>query len=111
MARNERRLSGSSCPLSVLPADRLSAPHSWPTLCEASPDNISHKHASTYRPASHPVHTVGNALTVPAVVVEVYCFLGKITHKESFVCVAIQDDDARQIILASPQVQSSHFVR
>ena len=68
MARNERRLSDSSCLLSALPADRLSAPHSKPTAYEALPDDISHKLASIYRPASYPAHAVDNALTIHAVI-------------------------------------------
>ena len=43
--------------------------HSWPTLYEASPDDISHKHASAYSPASHQAHDVGNALSIPVGIV------------------------------------------
>ena len=50
--------------VAALLVDRLSAPRSWLTACEASLYDISHKHASTYRPASHPAHGAGNAQTI-----------------------------------------------
>ena len=64
MVRNEKESSDSSFLPVSLPADTLFFLHSWPTACEASPDDISHRRASAYRLTSHHAHDVGNVQTI-----------------------------------------------